>query len=464
MPQGAHALDARLNLLRQAEHSLDLQVYLLADDEVGRNVLRELRDAAARGVRVRLLLDDFYTTDTEKYLLGLQTYPNVEIRLFNPFSTGRQNPLGRGLNLMGEFSRLNRRMHNKLLVADKALAIAGGRNLANEYFGKNSDYNFIDTDLLVAGALVTQLTDIFERYWNSDHVIPIQLFHHESDTFSQERSAVDERLSNPTLTPVFEPVQEPDLYGQPPLSHALVQGQHRFIHAQATAIADPPEKARGLGEAEGVAFSSTLTANYIETLRRARQEIFIYTPYFIPGKKGVERLHESRLKGVDIKVVTNAMSTSDEPLVSMAYSHYRPDLLRIGVQLFELSSARTSRDSLINKAFRRSKARLHAKMAFLDRRIVLIGSMNMDFRSAFQNTEMGIGIDSPELARMLMETYRADHFPGAYKVSFNGQSGSLYWTGEGDEDGTVHPSEPEVGVLQKLKLWLQMLLVPEELL
>lgn len=461
--QGAFALDARLTLLRQATHSLDLQYYLLADDSVGRNVMRELRDASQRGVRVRLLLDDLYTSDIEEDLRALATYPNIEVRVFNPFVLGRTSTAGRALNFLGDFRRLNHRMHNKLLVADNALAILGGRNLADEYFLRGKDANFLDIDVLTAGAVVPQASAVFDRYWNSEQVFPLASLGSSSRDTQELRSRFSARVQDPELTPTIDPIAESDLMGQPALSSTMAQGRQRFVVADARIVADDPAKASpGGGGSEG--FQRSMTAQYIDTLRMARTEIVIFSPYFVPGRKGVERLAEARARGVEVRVVTNAMGSSDEPLVNQGYHHYRRDLLGMGVQLYEISSQRVSGDAQIGRALGRSKGRLHAKMAFVDRSIVMVGSMNVDLRSAYSNTEVGIGIRSPELARLIMEAYRADGFSGAYEVRLKGDGSGLEWVGRGDDGETVLLDEPEVGWLQRLKLWLLFLFVPEDLL
>lgn len=172
--EASFALDARFELMRRAQASLDVQTYQLGNDKTGRLLLRELRNAARRGVRVRLLLDDFYTTGMDRLLLGLAAEPNAEVRLFNPFVNARDHSATRWLEFFGDFRRLNHRMHNKLFVADGAMAIAGGRNLADEYFLRSEDANFIDFELLMAGPVVPEAARIFDTYWNSEVVYPLQ--------------------------------------------------------------------------------------------------------------------------------------------------------------------------------------------------------------------------------------------------------------------------------------------------
>ena len=170
----AAALQARLSLIQQAQVGLDLQTYLLGDDATGHQLVRAVRDAAARGVRVRLLVDDLYTTGLTDLLLGLAAHPNVELRLYNPFPAGRDSALLRLAALLGDFGRLNRRMHNKLFIADARAAIVGGRNLADAYFMRSDEGNFIDFDLLCVGQVVLELSGHFDTFWNSEFAVPLQ--------------------------------------------------------------------------------------------------------------------------------------------------------------------------------------------------------------------------------------------------------------------------------------------------
>ena len=173
LPQAGFALDARLELMRRARASLDVQCYLIGRDATGLLLLRELRDAARRGVRVRLLVDDLYTAGMDPLLAALAAEPGVSVSVFNPFAFGRDSIALRALGLLADFERLNHRMHNKLLVADGAFAVVGGRNLADEYFLRSPGANFIDFDALATGPVVADLARIYDRYWNSEHALPI---------------------------------------------------------------------------------------------------------------------------------------------------------------------------------------------------------------------------------------------------------------------------------------------------
>ncbi|MED5621756.1 phospholipase D family protein [Ideonella sp. BN130291] len=461
MPASNFALDARLTLIRQARSSLDLQTYLIGNDTIGRLILRELRDAAARGVRVRVLVDDLYTQGLDPLLLGLAAHDNVEVRLFNPFASGRDWSLGRFWGFATDFRRLNHRMHNKLFIADGAMAIVGGRNLADEYFFRSRDANFLDMELLIAGALVPKLGVFFDSYWNSEQVFPL----HSIVRSLQPRLALqddfEDRTSGPT-DPATLPPAGKDSYGAPAFSTALHTHQHHFVIAEAGAHADAPDKGRAVADAGQK--PDTVTVRFMGFMGEAKEETLLFSPYFIPGREGLKRMKAVRDRGVKVRVVTNAMGTSDEPLVNLGYERYRREMLGMGVQLYEISSSRLTRDATLKSVLGSSRGRLHAKMAFIDRRLVLVGSMNLDPRSTYTNTEIGIGIRSPELAKMILDVYRADDFNGVYQVQLKPDGSGVQWVGRDKDGEEVLLDEPDIGPWQRFKLWLLYKFVPEDLL
>ena len=318
-------------------------------------------------------------------------------------------------------------------------------------------------DVLAAGTLGPGLAALFDRYGNSEPVLPLAAVDASASPAAELQRAFAQRVDDPLLTPAIVAPEAPDALGQPPLSRALRLGRVPFVAAKAIAVADPPAKARLRGGAVP-GFDETVTHGYIETLRRAQSEILIFSPYFVPGRQGVARLREARDRGVDVRVVTNAMSTSDEPLVNVGYQRYREQLLGMGVELYELSAARSDADAEVKRALGSSRGRLHAKMSFVDRRIVLVGSMNVDLRSAYSNTEIGVGIDSPELAKLMLDVYRPDTFSGVYQVQLKPDRSGVQWLGRGSNGESALVDEPEVSPAQRFKLWLQSLFIPEELL
>ena len=464
LPTGAFAFDTRLALIKRAERSIDIQYYLIADDETGRYLLRSLRDAAQRGVRVRLLVDDLYTADTDPLLLGLASHPNVELRLFNPFPGGRGYFLTRFLRSAHEFSRVNRRMHNKLLVVDGAMAVAGGRNIADEYFMRHAQSNFVDLDAFVTGALVPKLGELFDEYWNSPAVFPLgTIIRMPTDLAeARERFDIDTGVGG-TVPP--EPPPATDVLGYGPLADELDAGRLGLVWAEATAYADPPARLKGMATTYAnvpIEDVESVRYNVLDLIRSARTEVVITSPYLIPGERGMALFSESRAKGVKFKLLTNSLAATDEPLVHVGYRKYRHDMLKLGIDLYELSPIRVKRASRLGM-FASSQGRLHAKTAVIDRSRVFIGSMNFDPRSDKLNTEMGLFINSPLLAREVLRLMDLDKLQASYRVVLN-PDGGLRWLAADDEVEVMLDREPDVSRGAMLLLDLLAPLAPEELL
>jgi putative cardiolipin synthase len=357
--EASYALDARLELIRRAQSSLDVQTYQLGNDKTGRLLLRELRDAARRGVRVRLLLDDFYTAGMDRLLLGLAVEPNAEVRLFNPFVNLRDHSSGRWLEFFGDFRRLNHRMHNKLFVADGAMAIAGGRNLADEYFLRSESANFIDFEVLMAGPVVRESAAIFDTYWNSDVVYPLQRVAGTSRTADELKSAFDTDTS-PAYAPPPDPLPATDLLGDPPLAAQLANiDEAKWMRAEAHATADSPNKALGVMAHP----TESLAQRFHEMLATAQSNVVVISPYFIPGDEGMARIRMGREHGINITVITNSLADSDEPLVNINYNRYRVDMLKLGVNLYEVSTQQLRRSGQFRDLLKKARGRLHAKLA-----------------------------------------------------------------------------------------------------
>ncbi|TMH05050.1 MAG: phospholipase D family protein [Betaproteobacteria bacterium] len=274
---GDHALNARIALIRRAQKSLDLQYYLIASDEVGLLLLRELRDAAARGVRVRLLVDDLYAAGQDELFAGLAAHANVELRLFNPLPA-RSGTFGARIVLsLHEFTRINRRMHNKLFIADNAFAIVGGRNLANEYFMRSESANFIDADVLATGPVVRELSTVFDAYWNSEQAWPVHSLAagKPADARANFDAMVRDAAAEPTVTPR-------DRFGRSSVQAQLDSGRLEQRFATAEVFADTPAKAAGSGNAEATPMAAAMGA-----MRAARSDVLIVSPYFVPGESGM---------------------------------------------------------------------------------------------------------------------------------------------------------------------------------
>ncbi len=434
------ALAARLNLIERAEVGLDLQTYILGDDATGRQVMRALRDAAARGVRVRLLVDDMHTVGLTGLLLGLAAHANLEVRLYNPFPAGRESWALRALGAIGHFERLNRRMHNKLFVADGRVAIVGGRNLADAYFLRHDEANFIDFDVLAAGPVAAELGGHFDAYWNSPFAVPIQALA-DNGLDDENRRASFARLAAP----------EPGETAAPAHPGAGTPGP--LVPAPVEVFFDSPDKTAGVRRAQERLPVARL-------LGEARSRVVVVSPYFVPSDAGIERLRAARARGVEIQVITNALDASDEPLVQAAYGRKRTALLRSGIRLFELSAERMER-----RVGAGSPGRLHAKIAFVDERRLLVGSMNLDPRSVNTNTELALSIDSPELTREVLRQLQPARAGGLYEVHLAADGERLQWVAPDDAGHAERrDDEPAPPWWARLRLWLLSWLVPDELL
>ena len=467
MPGGDFAFDTRIQLARRAQRTLDVQYYQIENDETGRYLLRTLRDAAQRGVRVRLLMDDLYTSGEDELLLGLAATPNVELRLFNPFPAGRGSLLRRFTASLFDFSRVNRRMHNKLFIADGAMAVAGGRNIGNQYFRRTAGQNFIDLDTFVTGALIPRLGNLFDQYWNSAHVRPIQSVVASSLSREELQKRFDAATGPDTTPPPPKPAPN-DLLGYSPLVEDLDAGKLGLIWAIAEAYADSPERVIGKTASYGgvpLLDVDSVRYNVVEQMRRARSEVTIVSPYLIPGAAGLDVMREIRRRNVKISVVTNSLAATDEPLVHTAYRRYRPEMLALGADLYELSSTRTRRSVRLG-LFGTSVGRLHAKSAVLDRRILFVGSMNFDPRSETHNTEIGLFIRSAEMAQQALKLIDVLKQQGAYRLRFaEGSNASrIEWISEEAGKTTVLDEEPDSGFWDRTMLELLAPLTPESLL
>ena len=463
MPLGSYSLDTRVQLAQRAKVSLDVQYYHLNNDESGRWLLRALRDAAGRGVRVRLLLDDFYTSGEDELLLSLAAHANVEVRIFNPFCCLRDSgQLTRFVASIGDLKRVNHRMHNKLFVADGAMAVIGGRNVSNEYFLRNDQgLNFIDVDAFVVGWVIAPLQALFDRYWNADAVYPIQALASTPRPAAELRDLFNS-WTGPQRTPAPAPLPRSDILGYGPIADDLANGRLGLVWGPAYVFADHPDKPFD-GEAGGEIAETSATFNAIEVVRKAQKEVVISSPYLVPGEPGMALLRALRERGVQVTAMTNSLGSTDEPLVHIGYSAYRQPMLELGVDLYEISGSRVKRNRREN-LFGASLGRLHAKLAVIDRRRLFIGSANFDPRSATINTELGAVIDSPELAREMIRIIDIDRLQSAYRLRIAANGQCCEWLGYDDEAEQLLTEEPDTSLWMRIKLMLLRPFVPESLL
>jgi putative cardiolipin synthase len=458
LPEGGTAFNARIALARRAEKSIDAQYYLIQNDDLGQQFLRELRDAARRGVRVRLLVDDLYAAGEDDLLTGLAAYPNVDVRIFNPLPA-RAGPFAWRLLLsMREFDRINHRMHNKLFIADNSFAVSGGRNIGEEYFMRSATANFIDLDVLSSGPVVRELSGVFDTYWNSAHAVPIARL--VGPAPAEEARRRFDGLVRGAAPSVAE--RPHDVLGRTPVAQQLDSGELSQAFASARVFADTPDKVAGLEPGGG---GPTVTEQTLALFATARAEVRIASPYFVPGERGMAiiRAVGATQENGRLTLVTNSLGSTDEPLVYAGYARYRVDLLKAGVRIYEIG-ANLGHDSDRLGHFGPSLSRLHAKVATIDGRWLFVGSMNLDPRSARTNTEIGLAVDSPELAATVAALLREGP-GGAYRLRLAADGEHVEWL-ETDAEGRqrVHTREPDDDALLRLKIWLLAPFVGEGLL
>ncbi|MBV7455362.1 phospholipase D family protein [Acidovorax sp. sif1233] len=553
-PQAAYS--SRLALVDAAQKTLDLQYYAIHADASTERLLLGVIAAAQRGVRVRVLLDDFHSTGRDAQVMRLAFVPNIEMRMFNPLTGARGSPLGRMLGALGDFSRVQQRMHNKLFIADNAMGVTGGRNLGDAYFGNADSGNFVDLDVLAAGPVVQDLSRSFDSYWNNERAYPVQslVTQQELDTLRERTRTSDaarrDRIAGQggTLAPDSQPVQDGSqtttaqrarIWDYEPMDLAQAQ----FTWAPAAVLVDKPAKippdgtstgalpekaparaspmaitsrgpraatagavasapvparatdtasgplpgpnppstasaAPGVPGAEALdAQTDTVVDGLLQLMGQARQDLLIISPYFVPGPDMKQAFAAARARGVRVRVLTNSLASNDAPIAHAGYARHRPDLLAMGVELYEMRSELTGvlRGALgstgstggggkagASGAVGSSRAMLHSKLLILDGRLLAVGSMNLDIRSQRQNTEIALLIRSGDLSRRATAQIEAALREVAWHVQLNDDR--LVWRapeGSGLADAT---SEPDASAPLRLMLQLLGPLAPDHLL
>lgn len=408
---GADAFTTRLALVQAAQHSLDVQYYSAGEDITGRLLLQSLIDAASRGVRVRMLVDDINRRHTDPTFAVLDQTPNIEIRVFNPFATLDTTLFERAGNLLTQFDQLNRRMHNKALIADNQLAIVGGRNLGDEYFDADPDLSFRDFDLLCAGPVVDAVSRSFDHFWTSPQSYPLRQVQSEIDkqTLDDTREALVRHWRDADGMPAGHQALH-----QPSLADSLRSGKRPLFWAAAELAADSPDKLDTPSEQTKSAPGTQLR----QLAANAQREVLIVSPYFVPLDGGVRFLSTLTQRGVKVRVLTNSLAATDVVPVHAGYARYRPALLQAGIALYEFKPIRsdTGQPSSRRAAFNgSSRASLHGKVYVIDRRDVILGSFNLDPRSVRLNTELAIVVHSPEFAERMAGIFDRATLP---RVSF----------------------------------------------
>ncbi|MEW6703608.1 MAG: phospholipase D family protein [Pseudomonadota bacterium] len=457
LASGHAALVSRGALADMATKTLDLQYYSVGQDLTTHLLLERLLAAAQRGVRVRVLLDDVHPEARDFARQAIALHPSIHVRLFNPFLSTGTSTLAR----LGEFAvdgeRLNRRMHNKLWVADNVVGIIGSRNLGDEYFDTKAAASFVDIDLLAVGPVVQQMSRAFDDYWNSAAAWPGQAFGLQAteEQRLQAQQALRGRNAACHTVPPCHWLRENGV------GIALRNGQLALTWAAASLAYDPPELPK-LDVPTGIAHSHAARGT-----GEAPGELLIVSPYLIPGDDGLEHLAGMRERGDRIAALTNSLASTDSPAAHAGYAAHRRHLLEQGVELYEIRPAPGRRHRETHRWGRASPGSLHAKFVVLDRRQVVLGSRNQDPRSRLHNTESWVTIDSPELAAELAGLFdEGTDLHHAFKLQLQDSDTGprLIWLTE--EEGVVVRHEAEPGAGFWLQLWrdLLSLLLPEHML
>jgi cardiolipin synthase C len=444
MSSGPDAFVARVALVRAAERTLDVQYYDFHADQIGATLLNELLAAADRGVRVRLLLDDLHTSGRDETLAAVDSHPNVEVRLFNPFAHRH----ARALDFVGDYSRVNRRMHNKSISADSQISIVGGRNIGDEYFGASTELAFSDFDVIAIGPVVAEVSAEFDEYWNSDVVYPLSALNIATASvgdLAEVRLKLARYVQTLSTTPYAAALQATDL------AQSLKQHDVSIFWGTGTLIADHPSKVTLPPED----VSTHAMPKLRKMLESSTQELILVSPYFVPGKTGERWLQDLAHRGVAVKILTNSFAATDVRSVTAAYSTYRKGLLRAGVELYELKPSLNQQSSTregSSKSPKSAKSSLHAKTYVSDGHRLFIGSMNLDPRSAALNTEMGLVIDSETLGADMRDRFLSRLPDVAYRVELDTSAdpkGRLVWVTRENGQDARYDAEPGLKFFDK---------------
>lgn len=483
---GEEAFATLIALADHAERTLDLQYYIINDDNSVREIMAHVMRAARRGVRVRVLVDDLNTDGKDIPFLKFARHPNIEVRLFNPFPAGRFSKFTRFLSVVTDARRINRRMHNKAFIADNALAMTGGRNLGAEYFLQDEKTNFVDLDVVVAGPAVQQLSAGFDAFWNSRFAFPVETFASEAsapvaaEPARQRGEAVAADIPGASAAsaavatssadkPSFAlsdhdaaPADRPDA-GADVLGRQIRARRLQLEWASAVVRVDDPSKIDPDHPRDS---SQTMGDELGRLVRGARKEVILISPYFVPGERGVALIRELVQRGVRLRVLTNSLAATDSPIVHVGYARYRKALLEAPVELYELKANQASSDRRASRSrglFKSSQASLHVKAVVVDGETLFTGSMNLDPRSVTQNTETGLFIPNRTLAQGVTALFEESAYRHSYRVTLD-EHGALRWTSDVDGNEVVHDTEPETPLWKRWSIRMLGPITPDELL
>ncbi|TDS84093.1 phospholipase D-like protein [Comamonas sp. JUb58] len=517
------AYGARLALVQGAQHTLDVQYYAIHADASTARLLESVVNAARRGVRVRVLLDDFHGTGRNAQVMRLAFEPNIEMRMFNPLPGDRDSPVSRMWNAATDFQRAQQRMHNKLFLADNAMGIMGGRNLGDAYFDNDESSNFLDTDVLVMGPAVRDLSSSFDSYWNNERAYPVQSLI-SKQALEDMQQAYQARPSKGGDDDAMDSTPEPTARntsggalpsppdGEPRPGGAISPEQRErawdmqpvdlktvpLVWAHSVVMADAPSKIpavdsdgqtnplsaapgvldnkrlaqlRALAETRNPGHSpsaDSVVDGLVQLLGYAKKDLLIVSPYFVPGESMRQAFKDAVQRGVRVRILTNSLSSNDAPIAHIGYARHRETLLRDGVELYELVSDESDLRAAFGlgsgqNSFREGRrVMLHSKVLVLDGQLLVVGSMNLDQRSKLQNTEIAVLVRSRKLSGQAAGMIEKGLESAAWHVVL--KDGKLLWEAPQNTRLKDQTTEPDSSLPLRLMLKIISPFTPDSLL
>ena len=479
------AFTSRMTLIKAAEKTLDLQYYAVHADDTTDRLFDALREAAARGVRIRILLDDFNTAGKDAQVLRLAFEKNIDMRLFNPLPSNRSSAMWRIVSSLSDAARLQRRMHNKIFVADNAVAITGGRNLGDTYFGQSDGVNFVDIDVLAAGRIARDLSRSFDQYWNNPLAYPVQSLMTVKDLERLKPPAVAQTSSFGEYRPTAPTPAPSEALNKTTATRVTVNPAGltttiaalpettdlqllNWTWAASTMLVDKPSKIAEDADSAEIS-NDTVVDGLLSLMSSAKTDLLVVSPYFVPGAEMMRQFEAIRKRGVRVRVLTNSLASNDAVAAHAGYARYREGLLAMGIEMYEMRSEQRGTVSRFGAGTGSaggtsgaSRASLHAKAVVVDSRLLVVGSMNLDLRSKLQNSEVAIVIRNPKLAAEATALIEPSMIQGAYRVEL--KDGQLVWRapqGSGLADAT---SEPDASAGLKLMVRVIAPFAPDEML
>ena len=445
-------------MIDSAQRTLDLQYFIFRGDAAGGLVHDALLRAAARGVRVRILVDDGDTQPGDDRIVALDGQQAIQVRVFNPFSYRGHSSMRRAFEFLLHAPRLDYRMHNKLIVADNSVALVGGRNIGDQYFQVDPASQFADDDVFAAGPIAVRLSALFDEFWRSPISVPAGALQHVNRA---ARTQPDYRRGIAAqAVDIVKSVADREDYvtrigSGEPLS-GLVSGRLPLVWAGADVVADSPDKKL---VAAGTESGRLMSEAVLRQAQAAQKELLIVTPYLIPAPEEVAVLGDLRRRAVMVSILTNSLESNPDIVAHAGYTTYRTSLVTQGISVFEIRATpgRVKGTGQPAELSRFGRYALHAKLFVFDKQDVFIGSMNWDRRSKFLNTEVGLIIHSPELARQTASRFASlTRVENAYALGLSGTAGGhLVWTTQESGVPVIYETEPS---RSRWRRWLSSVL------